>query len=114
VVQRGDRRGEAREADDGVQHDVGIRVRRELGERVGVVAARACELARHAELGPLRVEELGVAARRERDDLVAVAMVAHDFQGLGADRSRRPEDDDLANAVGVRAGHQRRPRARTR
>ena len=38
--QRAERRGQAGEADDRVEHDVGVGVRGELGERLGVVEAR--------------------------------------------------------------------------
>ena len=40
-LQRGHRHGQSREADDGVQDDVGFRQRRQLGQRTGFVGARA-------------------------------------------------------------------------
>ena len=42
--ERGERRGQPGEADDRVEHDVGVGVRGELGERAGVVEARAREI----------------------------------------------------------------------
>ena len=74
--QRGERRGQPGEADDRVEHDVGVGQRGQLGEH-----ARA----RRRTPGPCRAgtpnsaawrgEQLGVAARGERDDAVFVAVV---------------------------------------
>ena len=68
--ERGERRRQAREADDRVEHDVGVGERGELGEHVRVVERR--ERARSAgtpNSAACAREQLGVAAGGERDDL---------------------------------------------
>ena len=89
--ERGERRRQPREADDRVQHDVGVGMRGELGERVGIVEAGAGEVGRDAELGPLPLEQLGVAAGGEGDDpeIVAVAARARRAPGSRSIRSTR-------------------------
>ena len=87
--ERGERRGQAREADDRVEHDVGVGVRGELGERVGVVertsGRRSAATPNSARL--LR-EQLGVAAGGERDDPVVVAVAARGRRAPGSRSTR--------------------------
>ena len=106
--ERGERGGEAGEADDRVEDDVGVGVRGELGERAGVVEAGTREIRRHAELGPLLLEQVGVAPGGERDDAEVVAVAAQDVERLGADGPGRPEDDD-AGGHGTQARGSSRP-----
>ena len=75
--ERGERRGQPGEADDRVEHDVGVGMRGELGEHVGVVGARRGpgRPARRTRAACSR-EQLGVAAGGERDDVVVVAVAA--------------------------------------
>ena len=94
--ERADRRGQAREADDRVEHDVGVGMRGELGEHFGRVEARAGEVAGHAELAGLLGEQLGVVAGGERHDAVVVAVAGDHVEGLGADRTGRSENHDPA------------------
>ena len=49
------------------------------------------------ELRDLRLEQVGVAAAGgQADDPEPVGVGAHEVERLGADRSGRPEDDDVA------------------
>ena len=100
VDERGDRRRKSGEADDRVQHDIGVGVRGELGERVRIAGARTRVFDGNTELDALRFEELGVATGSERHHLVAVAMVPDDFERLGADGTGGAEDDDFAHVSG--------------
>ena len=96
VPQRAERRREAGEADDRVEHDVGLGMRGELLERRGVVAAEAGRIGTEAELRGLRRERLGVAARGQRDEPVIVRMAAQHVERLATDRSRRPQNHHAA------------------
>ena len=90
--------GRPGEADDRVEHDVGLGVRGELGERVAVVARSArAHFGSTPNSAACCVEQLGVAAGGERDDLVVVAVTADDVERLGADRAGRPQDRDAVS-----------------
>ena len=91
--ERGERRRQPGEADDRVEHDVGVGERGELGEHLGRVDAASGRGRRGTPNSRgLRGEQLGVAAGGERDDAVVVAVAADDVERLGADRARRSED----------------------
>ncbi len=78
-------------------------MRRELGQHAGVVEARTGQLRRHAELDPLLLQQVDVAAGGESDDAEVVAVAAQDIERLGPDGSGRSEDDD-AGGHGPRLG----------
>ena len=103
VLERRQRGRQAGEADDRVEHDVDVGMRGQLGQHLRCIGTQAGRRERHAELGGLRVEQLAVAGRRQRDDLVLVAVVPDDVERLRADRAGRPEDGDPP--------HQERPSA---
>ena len=99
-VEGGEGDGQAGEADHRVEDHVDVGVGGERGERVGVVEAGPGPGRVDAELGRLGGEQLDVAARGESDDVVAVAVVPDQLQGLGADRAGRPQDRDASASVG--------------
>ncbi len=78
MLERGERRRKAGEADDGVEDDVGFGQRCELREGVGVVEAAAGPLGGNTELGCLLGEQLRVAPGGEGHDPVAVAVGCDD------------------------------------
>ena len=97
--------GKPGEADDRIEHDIGVGMRGELRQRAGLADARAREIAGNAERPRLLGEQLGVAARRERDDAVLVGVAGDDVEGLRTDRARRPQDHDTAtHGSSLRAG----------
>jgi hypothetical protein len=94
VRERGQGGRQAGEPDDGVQHDVGLGQRRELGQRVGIVDAAPGAVGGEPERGALLLEQVGVAPRRQGHDLVAAAGRRDDVERLCADRSGRTEQHD--------------------
>ena len=66
MLERGEGGREPGEADDRVEHDVGVGQRGELGEHLGRVAGEQRPVGGHAELGRLGGEQLGVAPGGER------------------------------------------------
>ena len=89
--ERGDRRRQPGEADDRVEHDVGVGMRGELGEHAR--ASSTHERARSGGTPNSRAcsrEQLDVAAGGERDDAVVVAVTGDDVERLGADRPVDP------------------------
>ena len=79
------RRRQPGEADDAVQHDVGVGVGGELRERVGMIGADAGAVLGNAERGRLLGEQFAVRAGSEGDHSVVVTVTADDVECLGAD-----------------------------
>ena len=67
-------------------------MRRELDERLGVVSAEAGRIGTEPELTGLGGQRVGIAPRRESDDVVVVGMTAQDVEGLATDRPGRSQD----------------------
>ena len=90
--------GKAGEADDRVEHDVGVGSAASSASASGSSSPERARFGRDAELGRLRGEQLGVAAGGERDDLASRrrdgAVPADDVERLGPDRAGRPQDGD--------------------
>ncbi len=95
--ERGDRRREPGEADDCVEHDVGIGMRGELGQQSRIVEAGTGEVGRNSEGARLLREQLAVTPGGEGNDVVVVTMTADDVEGLGPDGARGPQDHDAAS-----------------
>ena len=103
VLEGGDRRPQGGDAGRRDEHEIGVGIGRERGERGGSQSgARGREL--HRELG----EHVGVAIRAERDDLQAIGVRAHHVEGLPSDGPRRAEDRE-PDALGHRAIIPERP-----
>ena len=101
VLERGERGRQAGEADHRVEDDVDLGERRQLGEHVRGIGTEARRVEGNAELRGLGLQQLAVARRSERDDLVLVAVVADDVERLRADRTGRAEDRDAAHQTGL-------------
>src|SRR3954467_4591712 len=65
-------------------------------EGFGRVEARTGEVGRDAERAGLLGQQLPVVAGRERHDAVVVEVTGDDVEGLGTDRSGRPENHHTA------------------
>ena len=95
-LQRGERRRQAREADDRVEHDVGVGSAASSASASGSSAHARTMSAGTSNVGGLLGEELGVAAGREGDDAELVAVPREDVERLRADRPGRSEDGHAA------------------